>query len=580
MFYILRPPTSARHRTEASSWPEGTVGAHHSRGVPARLMSIEHGHAVPAPRRGTSAARLAGLALVVVTGAGTGLALARDAAPAGGTPAEEVAAEPAGTPFSYEILTETMRARAAEPPREPERPEGFLGELGHEDYGHIVSRPERARWRDEGPFRVEAFHLGWLYETPVRVHEVVDGLAREMRFSTEDFAYTDELDERVPADATLPGVAGFSLDTPLNHADEFDEFVSFVGASYFRALGRDDVYGLSARGLAIDTGLSSAEEFPRFTEFWLERPAPGEERVTIHAALESESVTGAYRFVVAPGSPTTIDVTARLFFRADVKQLGIAPLTSMYLFGENDRTRFDDSRPEVHDSDGLLLVNRDGEPFWRPLTNPERLASAYLASPGPQAFGLLQRDRDSHHYEDPTAVHEHRPSLLVRPASDWGPGTVRLVEIPSDLEVNDNIVVFWIPDGKVRAGDEREFSYRLEWGRDPWREDDALACVIATRTGHGGPAGVTDKPDSRKFVVDFAGGLLARLPAGAEVEATVTAVNGKVETRDFFKVEGTDRWRLVIDVGSERGATVELVARVEGYGRELSETWLYQWVRP
>lgn len=496
----------------------------------------------------------------------------------------EVADSPvSGEPFSFDILTDRMRTLAGQEPTRAERPASFLDDLAYEDYQNILFDAERARWADDdGFFQVHAFHTGWLFEEVVRIHEVVDGQSREMQFSTEDFKYMKGLAERVPEDATLPGVAGFKFNAPLNNADKFDEVVSFVGASYFRALGRDDVYGLSARGLAINTGLSRKEEFPRFSEFWLVRPEGTEQEVVVYASLESESVTGAYRFVIHPGGPTAMDVTARLFFRADVQQLGIAPLTSMYLFGENDRQGFDDFRPEVHDSDGLVLINRDGAPFWRPLNNPPRLGSTYLASPSPQAFGLEQRDRQAAHYEDPPAAYHRRPSLIVRPGEDWGDGMVRLVEIPSDLEIHDNIAAFWIPAGEISAGDEREFSYRLEWGQNPQPVDGALAQIVATHSGHGGPAGVPDKPDSRKFVVDFDGGLLGRLTRDADddVEAVITVTNGEIESKNFSRLDEGNRWRLVIDVDAEDGATVELTAHVAGYGRKLSETWLYQWMKP
>ena len=52
--------------------------------------------------------------------------------------------------------------------------------------------------------------------------------------------------------------------------------MSLLGASYFRVVGKGQVYGLSARGPAIDTALPSGEEFPRFREFWVERPKQGD----------------------------------------------------------------------------------------------------------------------------------------------------------------------------------------------------------------------------------------------------------------------------------------------------------------
>src|SRR5690606_10242831 len=169
------------------------------------------------------------------------------------------------------------------------------------------------------------------------------------------------------------GHAGLRVHYPLNNAQYKDELVVFLGASYFRALGAGQQYGLSARGLAIDTVGGSGEEFPRFTQFWLERPAADTKQVTLFALLESPRATGAYRFDVIPGAQTVTRVQARVFLRAGdrpIATLGIAPLTSMYFFGEN-QPRAGDFRPEVHDSDGLLVANGD-EWLWRPLQNPAR----------------------------------------------------------------------------------------------------------------------------------------------------------------------------------------------------------------
>ena len=82
-----------------------------------------------------------------------------------------------------------------------------------------------------------------------------------------------------------------------------------------RASARDQVFGLSARGLAIDTAESWGEEFPWFREFWLVTPAPNAKELTIYALLDSPRVTGAYRFAVEPGEQTRVDVECRLFLR-------------------------------------------------------------------------------------------------------------------------------------------------------------------------------------------------------------------------------------------------------------------------
>ena len=492
-------------------------------------------------------------------------------------PARAVTPEP--TPFSFDALTDEMRALAGETWREPVRLEGFLGDLEYDDYRLIRFNDAKARWSDaDGPFHLHAFHTGWLFGAPVRLFEVEDGMAREMTFSTADFEYLNELADRVPADAELPGVAGFRLNTPINRPDKYDELAAFLGASYFRALGRGSVYGASARGIAVDTATARPEEFPHFTRFWLERPKGGGDTITVYAALDGPSVTGAYRFVIRPGAETVMDVTARLFMREDVAELGMAPLTSMMLFGDANRSDFDDYRAAVRDSEALRVVRADGDVLWRPLNNPAELGGAYLFETSPRAFGLHQRERDPDAYHDAEAHYERRPSIEVEPLGDWGPGAVRLVEIPTDLEANDNIVAYWVREEPVRAGDALEYEYRLRWGDLPTETDGDRAVIIGTRAGAGGPSGVPSRDGTRKFVVDFAGGPLAKLPADAEISAEVSISTGELVSKTLERLETGDAWRLVIDVSAEEGDVVELVAHLAGFGRKLSEIWLYQWI--
>jgi len=490
------------------------------------------------------------------------------------------AVAPEGEPFSFDILSEWMQAAAKGEPREPEQVEGFLAELDYDAYQRIVFDRDRLRWDQTGPggFRLNAFHLGWLFKEPVHLHEVENGRARGMGFSTADFEYHG-LEKEIPEDFGLPGVAGFRVLAPLNRADKFDELAAFLGASYFRALGRDTLYGLSARGLAVNTGMADGEEFPVFTDFWLERPAPGAESVTLYAALRSESLTGAYRFVMTPGETTTVDVTARLFFRRDIEQLGVAPLTSMFLFGGADAGPFDDYRPAVHDSEALVMNLASGETFFRPLNNPPRLAGSYFSVESPRSFGLVQRERDFENYLDAQARYEMRPSLMIEPIGDWGRGIVRLMEIPSDLEGNDNIVAYWIPEKEARAGDQLEISYRQHWGMSPPGDGSSQrARILRTRAGKGGVSGVKGDTDKRKFVIDFAGGLLSELPEGSEVTPEVSASRGEIVETVLSRIPGSDTWRLVIEARGEDGASTELKANLSGFGRTLSETWVYQWV--
>jgi len=493
-----------------------------------------------------------------------------------------LAQQPEETPFSFDRLTEAARQRAVadDPDAEPLDP--LLAELDYDDYQRIAFRPDRVAFATGAPgWQLQPFHTGWLFDRPVRLHEVHDGAARPLTFTTRDFEYRDGMSVQLPEDFTLPGVAGLKLTWPLNQSDNQDEVISFLGASYFRALGAGNRYGLSARGLAIDSVLPVPEEFPRFSEFWIERPAPGATEITVWASLDSARVAGAYQFVIRPGPTTEVEVTARLFFRDEVRQLGIAPLVSMFMFGGVNRAGFDDFRSQVHDSDGLRIERADGDVIWRALNNPEELASSYFSETSPRRFGLHQRSRQFGDFDDAEARYDLRPSLDVEPLGDWGRGTVRLYEIPTELEVHDNIGAFWVPEAEVVPGELVEYAYRLHWGRlDPDPEAD-LAWVAQTSAGVGGAAGLADPPDTRKFVVDFEGGLLGRTDAGnPDVTAVVDVRGGTTDGVVLSKLPEGDRWRLVADIAAEDGDLVEITAHIAGSGRKLSEIWTFQWRKP
>ena len=487
------------------------------------------------------------------------------------------------TDFSFDILSAEMQALASEEYKAPhEVDEAYLKDLTYDAYRLIRFNPDKAKFSDieNSAFRLHAFHMGWLFKNPVALYEVSDGKATPVGFSTDDFIYERQARDLVPEHVALPGIAGFRLHHPLNRPDIFDELIAFQGASYFRALGKGSVYGLSARGLSINTGSSEPEEFPVFTRFYVERPKSGEPRIMVYAALDSKSVTGAFRFEIVPGDNTLIETTARLYMRADIPQLGIAPLTSMFLFGERNRDKFDDYRPKVHDSDGLEIVKQNGERVWRPLSNPPQLASSYFAEQSPKSFALLQRDRDFDHFQDASALYEKRPSLRIEPLGDWGNGSVRLVEIPSDLEVNDNIVAFWMPEKGGKAGESYEFAYRMLWGDLPAHSVEGLAYVLETRAGAGGVSGVENATGSRKFVIDFKDGVLASLPASEidEIKINSTIMNGKIETQTVTPIVSEGVWRLVMDVTAEEGSIVEMTVHLSGFGRRLTESWAYQWI--
>ncbi len=494
-----------------------------------------------------------------------------------------VAQEAEAGPFNFDSFTERMQALAqtAYQPALPPLPEVYAG-LNYDGYRMVQFDVRRAKWADADiGYQVHAFPLGWLFKEPVAVSEIVDGDAHAIGFETADFRiYDKDIAERAEKEP-FPGVAGFRINYPLNEPKNSDELVSFLGASYFRALGHQNIYGASARGLLINSWREGAEEFPRFSEFYLEKPASADRPLTVYAALESQSVTGAYRFVITPASPerqqTAMEVTARLFFRADVPELGIAPLTSMFLFAETNRADFDDYRPQVHDSNGLLLEKDGGETMWRALNNTDTLGNTFLWDANVKAFGLYQRDRNFETYQDAGAHYERRPSIRVEPVEGFGQGTVRLIEIPSRLEADDNVVAFWIPTDPVKAGDSREFHYRLVWGDLLPQADAPLAYVAETRTGQGGISGIENAASLRKFVVDFRGGELEAMEPDAPLEVKAEASAGKIVSTTLSKVAANDVWRLVLDVETDGQPLIELKASVAADGRPITETWLYQW---
>ncbi|WP_281784556.1 glucan biosynthesis protein [Sinimarinibacterium flocculans] len=491
------------------------------------------------------------------------------------------AAAPAA-PFDYAWLKGRARTLAAAAYVEPknELPE-VLDSISWDDYQKLSFVKKHALWHgDDLAFRVEMFHPGLFFKHPVQIFELVDGQARHVDYDPDQFE-TGHL--KLGRLSKNLGYAGFRL---LHHSDWTRDIAAFLGASYFRAVGAERQYGLSARGLAIDTGLPRPEEFPRFTTFWIERPAAGSNELVVYALLDSPSVAGAYRFGIVPGENLTMDVDAALYPRKPIERLGIAPLTSMYQTGENDRRFAYDFRPEIHDSDGLALATGVGEWIWRPLVNPRDVRVNSFFDDNPRGFGLLQRDRDFDHYQDDGVWYDRRPSLWVEPrkgpaGTGWGKGAVQLIEIPTVDETFDNIVAFWNPQTPVQAGEEYLFGYRLHWGARP-PVQPALATVQATRTGLGGVIGQKREYFSWRFAVDFAGGALALLGDEADIEAEVSASRGRIElvsARPLTPIRGR---RALFDIVPPDESTEPIDLRlVLRNGRQpVSETWVYQWQPP
>lgn len=477
-----------------------------------------------------------------------------------------------GSAFGFDEIAQIASTLADEPftPNAKLLPER-LAQLSPEQYHAIRFHPEASLWRGEAsPFQVQFFPRGSYFRHEIAVSEIDGDRVAPIIYSPELFDFAGAaLPDAPPEDL---GFAGFRLMYPLNREDRFDELGVFLGASYFRVLAAGQHYGLSARGLAIDTGLSKKEEFPYFREFWLKKPARGARSIEIFALLDSESLAGAYHFTLTPGSETQIEVRAKLYTRAAVEKLGIAPLTSMFLYGENTTRPVDDLRPEVHDSDGMLLATGGGEWIWRPLTNRETLQISSFEDETPRGFGLMQRDCDSRHYQDLDLNYERRPSAWVEPQGSWGKGFAQLIEIPSDFERYDNIGLFWVPERAVEPGQVWSFAYRLRFGSS-YPDFPVAGRALSTREAGGAT------PERRRFAVEFGGGTLGRLSDENAAVLVASASAGKVLEAKCRLNPTTGIWLALFELDPEGQDAIELRAFLKDRDHALTETWSYLWKR-
>jgi glucans biosynthesis protein len=482
----------------------------------------------------------------------------------------------------FQKVIKTARELANQPYQGyPEILPEVLTSMSYDQWRKIRFKPENSLWRDKKlRFEVQFFHSGYLYNFPVRINEITSEGTEQVAFNPEFFEYgSTELKKRIPLNA---GYAGFRIHYYLKSQTYKDEVVAFLGASYFRAVGKDQQYGLSARGLSVDTALPTGEEFPYFREFWLKKPTKTDKNITVFALLESPRLDGAYRFIIRPGTDAIMEVDAVIFRRNNVNKIGIAPMTSMFFYGENTNIRpLDDFRPENHDSDGLMISFKTGEWLWRPLINPQALLINSFQADSPSGFGLMQRDLDFDHYQDPETRYDLRPSLWVVPSGEWGSGAVELVQIPSENHYNDNIVAFWRPDAVPAADEPYTYSYSLYW-QFPAKNHPPEGRVIATRYT------TTDRQNTLRFLVDFKGGELDKLQEDDAVEAAVTLDSEhRLIDQQVFRIQPTGTWRLVFQVEAEDNPTlvekviparkkvVELRAFLRRGKTVLTETWSY-----
>jgi glucans biosynthesis protein len=460
--------------------------------------------------------------------------------------------------------------------------------LDYDKYREIRFRRDHALWSaDNLPFRIEFFHPGYLYSEPVHVNEFTTTHVQPIRFVGDFFDYGHlHIANQIPADT---GYAGFRVIYPLNITNQMDELGAFLGASYFRLLGKGQRYGESARGLAINCGGNGPEEFPIFTDWWLGKPEAGDTELHLFALLDSVSCTGAYEFLIHPGETTVASIEAVIYLRETnmiraavsnqppIQTLGFAPLTSMFWFGKNTEHKPDDYRTEVHDSDGLLVRMGNGETFWRPLDDPPHLRHQVFHAPDIHGFGLMQRERDFAAYQDSFNLYQQEPSVWVEPHGNWGDGDLHLVELSTDYEGLDNIVAFWDPKHKPSPLQPLHFGYTLYWTRET---DFKISenKVVSTRIGP------ENQFKAEQFVIDFDGPRFDAIPEYLPPTAVASCSPNAdiVDTPLVFRNTFMGTWRVVVKMKPKPGNQdpVDLRCTLQNGTNPLGETWVYQWSPP
>ena len=476
-------------------------------------------------------------------------------------------AQPAPDRFDPSLVADQAANLAKKPFQAPSAslPDPFA-HLSYDQYVAIKNRPSSRIWGSQNVgFALEPLHRGFLFASPMTINLVENGEVRRLVYNPADFDFGRLAAPQKIADI---GFSGFRV-LQSHPSAPAAEVAVFQGASFFRAIANGQNFGVMARGLSVRTGDPRGEEFPLFREVWIETPNLASNALVIHALLDSQSVAGAYRFTLRPGDITIMDTECTLFARAALDNFGLGAMTGTHLLGPL-APHADDVRPRVYDFSGLQMLTGHGEWLWRPVANRETLQISSFMDQNPAGFGVMQKERDFELFLDDDQHWELRPSLWVEPIGDWGSGSVDLVEIPSESEINQNVVVYWRPNAALKPGTGTPFAYRQFWCWTPPKRP-SLAAVTKSRSGRA--PGSSDA--RRRFLVEFSGDGLS--DPKVQKSAKVTASPGSITSVRTFASPASKTFRVVFDLDASSQNTSELRLVIESAGKPISETWLYRW---
>ena len=220
-----------------------------------------------------------------------------------------------------------------------------------------------------------------------------------------------------------------------------------------------------------------------------------------------------------------------------------------------------------------------GEWIWRPLSNPAQPAVSTFLDNNPRGFGLLQRDRSFEQYQDLDLAYELRPAYWVEPNEGWAEGGVQLVELPTDSESNDNIVVSWAPKEALDGGRSIEYGYRITSLTNDSRLTPGARAVNTFRAsaralGSPEPA----QPGTTRFLIDFSGGELGYYVIRSVAHRCCRDdLDGPRTARLPAPNAHVRGFRASVDVAVDPGQSCDVRVFLRSGVKALTETWTFPW---